>query len=260
MSWHVLDLSIIGPAFAAGLVVLATHVPLGRHVLARGIIFIDLAIAQIASLGVVAAQLMDWQHNIFATQITAALAALTGAALLHWSERRWPEIQEALIGVTFVLAATGGILLLAHDPHGGERLKELLAGQILWVTWEQTAIAAVISAVLLAIMFSHSHQQGLLRFYLVFALAVTVSVQLVGVYLVFASLIIPALAIRKLPANVALVVGWSIGALGYGLGLIASALWDLPSGPAVVWSLALAAGIGGAWACATHAKQRATAS
>ena len=244
MILEALDVSIIGPAFVAGLVVLATHVPLGREVLSRGIIFIDLAVAQIAALGVVVAQLLAWEHTV-ATQTAATLAALAGAAVLHWSEQRWPDIQEALIGVAFVLAATGGILLLAGNPHGGERLKELLAGQILWVGWGHTAIAALLGAMLLILWFSKPRRRGPLRFYLVFALAVTISVQLVGVYLVFASLIIPALAIRKLPTNKALIAGWSIGATGYGLGLTASAVWDLPAGPAIVWCLALAAVIGG---------------
>ena len=245
MTLETLDVSILGPAFVAGLVVLATHVPLGREVLSRGIIFIDLAVAQIAALGVVVAQLLGWQDHIVATQTAATLAALAGAALLHRSERRWPDIQEALIGVAFVLAATGGILLLAGDPHGGERLKELLVGQILWVGWNHTAIAALLSTALLMVWFSKRLGRQPLCFYLVFALAVTISVQLVGVYLVFASLIIPALAIRKLPAQKALIAGWSIGAAGYGLGLTASAVWDLPAGPAIVWCLALAAAIGG---------------
>ena len=66
-------------------------------------------------------------------QVAAALAALAGALLLTWTERRWPDVQEALIGVVFVLAASGGILLLANNPHGGEHLRDLLVGQILWV-------------------------------------------------------------------------------------------------------------------------------
>jgi len=128
-----LELSILGPAMLAGILVLATHVPLGREVLARGIIFIDLAVAQISGLGVIAADRMDLHLGGFGVELAAGAAAVSGALLLTWTERHFAEIQEALIGILFVLAATGGILLLADNPHGGDRLKDLLVGQILWV-------------------------------------------------------------------------------------------------------------------------------
>ena len=99
------DLSILGPAFCAGLLVLASHVPMGQQVLARGIVFIDLAIAQIAGLGVIAADALGWEPQGIAVQIAAVGAALLGALLLSFTEKRWPDIQEALIGVLFVLAA-----------------------------------------------------------------------------------------------------------------------------------------------------------
>ena len=119
--------------FVAGLLVLATHVPLGTQVLARGIVFIDLAIAQIAGLGVIAADALGFEPQGWAVQVAALAAALLGALLLTWTEKRWPDVQEALIGVLFVLAASAGMLLLANNPHGGEHLKDLLVGQILWV-------------------------------------------------------------------------------------------------------------------------------
>src|SRR5213079_445440 len=122
------DLSILWPALIAGVLVVLSHVPLGQQVLARGIVFIDLAIAQVAGLGVIAAHVSG---------LAAGAAALVGALLLTWTERKRPEAQEALIGVLFVLASTAQILLLANDPHGGEDLKDLLAGQILWVTPRQ---------------------------------------------------------------------------------------------------------------------------
>jgi hypothetical protein len=103
--------------------------------------------------------------------------------------------QEALIGVLFVLAAPVGILLLAGNPHGGEHLKDLLVGQILWVGTPQLLALAVVTAVLLAAMaFGWDAAPGPLRLLRRFAVAVTASVQLVGVYLVFTSLIVPALA------------------------------------------------------------------
>ena len=95
------ELSIIGPALLAGILILATHVPLGAEVLRRGIIFIDLAIAQVAGLGVIAADSMGWDQHGYMVQIAAVSAALIAALLLNWTDRRWPKIQEALIGVCF---------------------------------------------------------------------------------------------------------------------------------------------------------------
>lgn len=232
--------------FAVGLLVLATHVPLGRRVLARGIIFLDLAIAQLAVLGVVAAHAFDLAASAWATQAAAATAALAGAALLAAFEKRWPAIQEALIGSSFVVGASLAVLLLAGDPHGGEHLAELLTGQLLWATPAQALWIAALYALLLAVMVWRRDRLTGLSFYLVFALAITASVQLVGVYLVFASLILPALAVRGLAPARAVLTGWLLGAAGYGSGLALSAGYDLPAGPAVVVALAVIALIGGA--------------
>jgi len=239
MNIDALDISILGPAFCAGLLVLATHVPMGRQVLARGIVFIDLAIAQIAGLGVIAADTLGWEPQGYAVQIAAVGSALIGALLLSFTEKRWPDIQEALIGVSFVLAACAGILLLANNPHGGEQLKELLVGQILWVSYKQLLPVTLLYAFILVLWFMARSKLGSIGFYVMFAVVVTASVQLVGVYLVFASLIIPALAGRFFPVRRRLTVGYVIGALGYALGLTCSAIFDLPSGAVVVWVLAL---------------------
>ena len=249
----VLDLSILGPAFAAGFLVLATHVPLGQQVLARGIVFIDLAIAQIAGLGVIAADALGWEPRGFAVQIAAVGAALVGGMILTFTEKRWPEVQEALIGVLFVLAACAGILLLANNPHGGEHLKDLLVGQILWVSYGQLLPVALLTVVLLVLWFGAGTRLGRFGFYGMFAFAVTASVQLVGIYLVFASLIIPALAGRFHPARRQLIVGYSVGVAGYVAGLSASALFDLPSGAVVVCALALIGIV--AWAFGANGKQ-----
>ena len=241
LDWSSLDPGILLPALAAGLLVLATHVPLGREVLRRGIIFIDLAIAQIAGLGMLAAQLQGWHLGGWGVQAVAASSALLGALVLGWLDTRWPEVQEALIGIAFVLAASGGLLLIAHNPHGGEHIRDLLSGQILWVDPEQLWPVAVLYALLLGLWFRLPRLRRGLGFYLIFALAITASVQLVGVYLVFTSLIVPALATRTRPEAPALGLAWLLGAAGYTLGLLASALVDLPSGPAIVWSIVLCA-------------------
>jgi zinc/manganese transport system permease protein len=237
MSWSSLAPSLLLPAFLAGLLILVTHVPLGRIVLSRGIVFLDLAVAQIAGLGVMAAHQFGWESGI-GVQVAAVAAALLGALLLGWTERRWPETQEALIGSTFVVAACLGILLIAHDPHGGEELHDLLAGQILWVSKSQLYWAALVTAGLGSLLLLPFSRRGL-GFYAVFAAAVTLSVQLAGVYLVFASLILPALAVRGMSARAGLWRAWVLGALAYGLGLAASALMDWPSGAVIVCAIAL---------------------
>lgn len=230
-----LDFSLLLAPLAAGLLVLATHVPLGIEVLRRGIIFIDLAIAQVAGLGVIAALLLDWDSPL-AIQGAAAGAALAGALLLNWSERHWPEVQEALIGLLFVTAAAAGILLLAGNPHGGEHLQDLLAGQILWVGWERLLPVAVVYGVVLALWFLARQKLGRIGFYLLFALTVTASVQLVGVLLVFASLIGPAVAVSRRQRR-KLALAWGVGGAAYIAGLLLSALRDWPAGAAVVCCL-----------------------
>jgi len=236
------ELGIIAPAFVASLIVLSTHVPLGTEVLRRGIIFIDLAIAQVAGLGVIAADTMGWEAEGWMVQIAAVSAALLAALILHWTDKRWPEVQEALIGVSFVLAATAGILILAGNPHGGEHLKELLVGQILWVTFDQLLPAALISIAVLGAWLLMRNRVSGFGFYVVFAFAVTASVQLVGIYLVFASLIIPALATRRINRRgTRIACGYGVGVLGCLIGLVVSVMADLPAGAVIVWCLALVA-------------------
>jgi zinc/manganese transport system permease protein len=245
MSWELLDWYIIGPAIVAGLLVISTHVPLGQVVLQRGIIFIDLAVAQVAALGVIAAGVMGWEENIYAVQVAAVGAALLAAAGLNWTEKYWPDIQEALIGTLFVLAATGSILLLAENPHGGEYLKDILVGQILWTTWQMLIPIAVLYAILLAVWFTSRERIGRAGFYITFAFAITAAVQIVGVYLVFASLILPALATRRLDGRARLVGGYGVGAVSYLAGIIASSLFDLPTGAVIVWTMAAVSWVAG---------------
>src|SRR4051812_13605812 len=192
-----IELSILIPAFVAGVLVLSTHVPLGQQVLGRGIVFIDLAIAQVAGLGVTVAGAFWAEPQGWTVQVAACVAALVAALLLTWTEKKWPEVQEALIGVLFVAAASVELLLLANNPRGGEHLKDLLVGQILWVSPASLWPIAVFYAAALAVWFLFRARIGIVGFYVLFALVVTQSVQLVGVYLVFASLIVPALAARR---------------------------------------------------------------
>jgi zinc/manganese transport system permease protein len=234
------ELGILWPAFIAGLLVTATHVPLGMQVLKRGIVFIDLAIAQIAGVGVILADYLGWEPTGAAVQIAALSAALACAAVLTWTERRWPEVQEAIIGVVFMLGSTGAILLLASNPHGGEHLKDLLIGQILWANPSSLPLEALVYGAILAAWFGLGERIGRIGFYALFACAVTISVQLVGLYLVFATLIVPALATRYATRR-RYFKAYAVGVLGYVAGLLASLWLDQPSGAMIVWAMALVA-------------------
>ena len=237
------SIAILMPAMLAGLLVLATHVPLGQMVLARGIVFIDIAIAQVAALGVVAGHaLLGGETQGLAAQACAAAAALLAAGFLAWTERRAGTSQEAIIGVVYVVAASAQIVLLGFDAHGAEHLKDLLVGQILWVApRDLLPIAALYALVLFALRWGDLTRRRLF-FYAVFAVTITASVQLVGVLLVFASLIVPALAARRLTTKTGrFIVGYVTGALGYIFGLSISFITDAPTGATIVCTLAATA-------------------
>ena len=241
-----IDWSVVGAPLAAGLLVSASHVVLGRRVLERGIVFIDLTIAQVAALGAVLFALAGGTDEHWTVDAAAGGAALAAAALLAWTERRLPQVQEAIIGSLYVVAASLAVLLVAHDPHGAEHFEELLTGQLLWVHAAQLWPLALVTVPLLAVWWLWARHRPL-AFYFVFAIAVMASVRVVGVFLVFATLILPALAAHGLRPRNALAVGYGVAALGYGLGLWLSVPLDLPAGPLVVCTLAalalLAAGM-----------------
>ena len=234
------SLEIVLPATIAGLMVAILHVPLGIEVLRRGIIFIDLAIAQIAGLCVVLVKL--WVHDASwaITQIAAILSALAAALFFRLLETIAPHDQEAVIGSSFVLAAAAILLALANHPHGGEEIQHILSGQILFVSWERILAFLPIYGAGLILWFSVvSLRQGVC-FYGLFAIIVTASVQLVGIYLVFASLILPALAVNRIrKPSIGLAMGLSaISVIG---GIILSTVSDLPAGPVLVFAFAAVA-------------------
>ena len=229
---------ILLPAFAAGVLVLATHVPLGAEVLRRGIIFIDLAIAQVAGLGIVVAHAVGVDEHGWHAQLAAIGAALAAALFLRWIERKMPDQQEAVIGVCFAAAACAAIVVMSKDPQGGEHLRDLLVGQILWSTWASLMPLAIATAAVLLAWFTLKLESSPLGFYVLFAMTVTASVQVVGVYLVFASLIVPALA-----TGGRLWLAGLVGTLGYAGGLLASARYDLPAGASIVLALVAAGAV-----------------
>src|SRR5258708_29397842 len=145
-----------------------------------------------AGVGVIAADALGVPEGGFAVQVAAVCAALLGALLLTWTERRAPQQQEALIGVMFILAACAGILLLSGNPHGGEHLKDLLVGQILWVNTTQLLWLAGVSAVLLAALWlGYVQRPRRLSFLRRLAPPGPPPVQLLGLFLVFSGRIAP---------------------------------------------------------------------
>lgn len=218
------------PPFVIGLLVVLTHVVFGREVLRRGIIFIDLTIAQTAALGVVIAAILGFEGG-WPIQFFAVTAAMLVAAGLAWTEQHYRASQEAIIGSVYVVAASLVLILLAKDPHAGEQFSRLLSGQILWLSWADVLPLALLYSGVLLLWFMGG-QRG---FYLLFSLVVTSSVQMVGLYLVFATLVLPSLASKRYLG------GWLVGGSAYALGFVGSVYFDLPSGPAVVVALALCA-------------------
>jgi zinc/manganese transport system permease protein len=238
------DVGLLVIPMVVGILVTVTHVPLGQEVLGKGIIFMDIAIAQFAGFGVILADALGYEPHGWGVQVSAASAALVGSLVLTWTEHRWPDVQEALIGVGFVLASTGGILVLSNNPHGAEDLKDLLVGQIIWVLPREALGHGLLYAALLVAWFGFRHRIGRPGFYVIFALAVTASVQLVGVYLVFATLILPALATRRMPTGPKrLWISYLLGFVSYAVGLALSAAYDLSTGAIIVWVFAVLATI-----------------
>jgi zinc/manganese transport system permease protein len=229
---------IVLPATVAGLMIALIHSVLGIEVLRRGIIFIDLAIAQIAGLCVVLATLWLHEPSWIQTQVSAGVAALAAAAFFRWIENILPHEQEAIIGSSFILAASAVLLALANHPQGGEEIQHILSGQLLFISWSQILAFLPIYVLAIVIWFVVPRVRTGLGFFVLFALVVTASVQLVGVYVVFASLILPALAVNTMGTRKA-VVATGAGMLAVIAGTTASALHDLPAGPVLVFSFAI---------------------
>ena len=161
---------IVLPATVAGLAIALIHSVLGIEVLRRGIIFIDLAIAQIAGLCVVLTALLLHEPSWSQTQIAAGIAALAAAAFFRWVERVVPDEQEAIIGSCFILAASAVLLALADHPQGGEEIQHILSGQILFISWSEILAFLPLYAAALAIWFSVPRARSGLGFFVLFAI------------------------------------------------------------------------------------------
>jgi zinc/manganese transport system permease protein len=235
----------------------------GLHIIKREVIFVDLALAQVATLGTCVCLWLgheaDDPHNFF----WSLGFTLAGALLFTFTRpsRKARVPQEALIGIIYVVAAAAGILLMSKSPHGKEELQRTLVGDLLTVTppqiWKTAALYAVIGLVhfifrkqFIKLSFDHDHAEhgGLnvrlwdFLFYALFGLIVTSFVQVGGVLMVFSYLIVPAASaaflVRSLPLQ--LLVGWIVATLGSIGGLYWSFHKDLPTGAAIVCALGIA--------------------
>ena len=264
-------LDLLWVPFLACLVLTGIHVYLGFHVLARGVIFVDLALAQVAALGITVAFLAGHSIQSEAAYWYALAFAVGGAALFSLTRvRRAPIPQEAVIGMVYAVSAALTVLVVDRAPQGAEHIKQLLVGGILTVTPAEVGRLAVLYAVIGALHaamrrpileISFDPEGAAARgwavrwwdfaFYVTFGVVVTSSVRIAGVLLVFSYLIVPSSVGALLSGSVGgrLAMGWALGAMVSAAGLWASFAWDLPTGAAIVATFgalmaAVAAGLG----------------
>ncbi len=229
---------------------------LGLHVVQRGIIFIDIAMAQMASLGICVALLFHVDLHSWITFVIALGFTLVGAAIFSLTGKRTSQVpQEAIIGIAYVVAAAAAVLLLSRAAEGDEEIKQMLVGNILLVSlsdvWTCFAVFLAVGVFhfamrrnFLRVSFDRAgaEQAGLrvrwwdFLFYALFGLVVTIFVRIAGVLLVFSYLIVPAVCGINLASRMGnrLLIGWIIALAGGVGGLFASFWWDLPSGAAIV--------------------------
>jgi len=223
------------PAWVAGLLVMLTHVPLGQRVLQQGVIFLDLAIAQAAGLGVIIAYGLELNTYGLALQLIALVSAVVMALIFQLLEKKQNPHFEAWIGCSFVITASIGLWILSASPHAAEHLRDILMGQILWVTPTQLTTTLLYYALAAALLLVSRK-----NFYLLFAISITAAVQLVGIYLVFATLIMPALATASVKSNYQkLAQGYGLCLIAYTLGIILSQQFDAPASPTIILCMAL---------------------
>jgi len=254
-------LSFMAAPFAACLVLVGLHAYFGIHVIERRVLFVDLAVAQFAALGAVVGFAFGQHPGEVGSTLFSLVFATLAAALFALTRVRIEKLpQEAIIGITFVVASAAAILVADRAPEGAEHIKETLAGSLLWVTWP--TVFKVLAIYVLVGLFhwllrrrfllvtsdpEEAYRRGWMvrwwdfLFYLSFGVMITFSVEIGGVLMVFAYLVIPACVAILLAGGMSarLAVGWMIGVVGSALGLIGSFYLDLPAGPAVVAVLGL---------------------
>jgi len=259
---------ILGLPFLACLILTGIYVYLGMHIVRRGVIFVDLALAQMAALGATTALLFGYDLSDRMVYLFSMGFTLAGALVFSLTRQRRERIpQEAIIGIVYVVSAAASILVLDRAPGGAEHIRSLLVGEILtvtprdlWTTGSLCALAGLSHWVLRKpfVMITFKPEEFRKRggsiflwdflFYLSFGIVVTSSVRVVGVLLVFAYLVVPAVVSLLYAQGILrrLALGWSVGGASSALGLLASYRFDLPTGATIVCAfglvLALAAG------------------
>ena len=249
-SWMDAVIFLAAPFFMC-IVLAGIHCYLGLHVLARGVIFVDLSLAQVAAFGATLAILFGFDHHSTATYFIS-LGSTFFAAILFAMARRHEKLfsQEAIIGIVYALASAAVVLVVDKIAHGAEHIKDLLVGQVLWVTWHDviktTFIYGAVSMVhylfrkpLLAASFGrHQGNTGFwdFLFYALFGVVITSSVSLAGVLQVFSYLIVPAVVSTLFFKTIRgrLFFGWALGFILSFVGIVLSYLWDLPAGAFIV--------------------------
>ncbi|MBI3462684.1 MAG: metal ABC transporter permease [Planctomycetes bacterium] len=242
--------------FFACLILTGVHAYLGLHVIEREVIFVDLALAQIASFGATLGFLWGFGLHALEGYVTALGFTLVGAAVFAATRLRKPVVpQEALIGIVYAVSAAASILVLSRAPEGGEELKALLVGHLLFVDWHEIVKVAVLYGFIGLVHWRFrapflkisqdpdgAFAQGMrvrwwdFLFYATFGFVVTSSVELAGVLLVFSFLIVPAVCGALLARTIGrrLAIGWVAGTITSVAGITASYVWDLPTGATVV--------------------------
>jgi len=242
------------PAFVAAMIILITHAYLGLHVIQRGVVFVDLALAQIAALGSTVAFLMGAAHGSVEAYVFSLGFTLFGAVIFSLTRvNDSPVPQEALIGITFVIASAAVILLSSFSAEGTEHVRETMTGALIWVTWPtvlkmSAAFAGIglfhflFRRTMLAITFAPHRVRRLKTwdfvFYATFGVIITSSVQVAGVLMVFSALVIPAVVafLYTRSFQKALLIAWSAGTVAIVIGLGLSFTLDITTGPVLVVS------------------------
>ncbi len=238
------------------LILVGIHSYLGIHVLRRKVIFVDLAFAQIAALGTTVAFLFGLEPGGPGAYVFSLIFAMVAAAVFAITRLREERIpQEAIIGLTYALAASAAILVVDRAPHGAEHIKDIMAGSLLWVNGSDVLIAGALYAVvglfhyifrerflLISTNADEARRRGIrvqlwdFLFYMSFGLVISLSVRVAGVLLVFVFLVVPAMLATLLTSRLKLqlVIGWTMGTVVTVFGLALSSVGDFPAGPAVV--------------------------
>ena len=244
-------IQILAAPFAVSVILVGIHCYLGLHVLARGVIFVDLSLAQVAAFGSTLALLFGYEHHSTAGYVIAFLFTLVASfvfALARREEKHFP--QEAIIGITYAMCSALVILVVDKMAHGAEHMKDLLVGEVLWVTWADVRKTSVIYAAvgilhyifrkrLIQASFDHANPPPAIwdfLFYALFGLVITSSVHLAGVLQVFSVLIVPALISQTVAKTLTgrLIFGWIFGVVFIFIGMALSIRWDMPSGALIV--------------------------